>query len=142
MSLPHSVRLSGTSPHQPGTWPPPTQRGNPYRMRVDRQAGHNLPTPPVSVLTLVRNRQSHLDALVAGLTRQTCINFELVIASMQPEPPRICPSVPFPVSVVTVRGERLPLAAARNAAAHQARANQLVFLDVDCIPSPSLVASF
>lgn len=39
-------------------------------MRVDRRARQQLPAPPVSVLTLVRNRQGHLDALVAGLTRQ------------------------------------------------------------------------
>lgn len=111
-------------------------------MRADRRTRPCPPAPSVSVLTLVRKRQCHLDALVAGLARRTCNNFELVVASMQPEPPRICPSVPFTVSVVDVPGERLPLAAARNAAARQARADRLIFLDVDCIPSPSLVESF
>ncbi|MEX2476018.1 galactosyltransferase-related protein [Marinobacter sp.] len=95
-----------------------------------------------SVLTLVRHRQLHLDALVAGLSRQTCLDIELVVASMQPSPPTISPRVPFPVHVVDVPGSRLPLAAARNAAAARARAERLIFLDVDCIPSPTLVASF
>lgn len=98
--------------------------------------------PAASVLTLVRNRQTHLDALIDGLTRQTCQNIELVVASMQPMPPTISARVPFSVNVVDVPGSSLPLAAARNAAAATARAERLIFLDVDCIPSPGLVASF
>lgn len=98
--------------------------------------------PAASVLTLVRNRQAHLDALVDGLTRQTCHDIELVVASMQPAPPKISQHVPFPVSVVNVPGTRLPLAAARNAAAANARAERLIFLDVDCIPSPTLAESY
>ncbi|MDX1553927.1 MAG: galactosyltransferase-related protein [Marinobacter sp.] len=98
--------------------------------------------PAASVMTLVRNRQAHLDALVDGLSRQTCQDIELVVASMQPAPPTIPRHLPFPVSVVDVPGTRLPLAAARNAAAAQARAERLIFLDVDCIPAPTLVASY
>ena len=100
------------------------------------------PMPEASVLTLVRNRQRHLDALIAGLAQQACGSFELVIASMQPTPPRIPGSLPFPVTVVPVPGDRLPLAAARNAAARLARAARLIFLDVDCIPSSTLVQSY
>ncbi|BES70561.1 glycosyltransferase [Marinobacter nanhaiticus D15-8W] len=95
-----------------------------------------------SVLTLVRGRQAHLDALIDGLTRQTEPAFELIIASMQPEPPRISAEVPFPVRVVTVPGERMPLAAARNAAARAADTERLIFLDVDCIPGPELVGQY
>lgn len=100
------------------------------------------PVPVASVLTLVRNRQRHLDALIEGLTRQTCRDIELVIASMQPTPPIFPASPGFPVTVVQVPGDRLPLAAARNAAAQRARSDRLIFLDVDCIPSPPLVKSF
>lgn len=100
------------------------------------------PRPAASVLTLVRNRQGHLDALVDGLTHQTGKSMELVIASMQPERPRLSDKLPFPVSIVDVPGVRLPLAAARNAAAATARSERLIFLDVDCIPSPTLVESF
>ncbi|WP_298447473.1 galactosyltransferase-related protein [uncultured Marinobacter sp.] len=98
--------------------------------------------PAASILTLVRGRQSHLDALVDGLTRQTCLTIELVIAYMQPEPPSISEALPFPVTLVCVRGEKLPLAAARNAAAALAASERLIFLDVDCIPSPQLVQSY
>lgn len=98
--------------------------------------------PAASVMTLVRNRQGHLDALVDGLVRQTCQDIELIVASMQPTPPDISPNLPFPVTIVDVPGARLPLAAARNAAAAMAKAERLIFLDVDCIPSPTLVASY
>lgn len=99
-------------------------------------------TPAASVLTLVRGRQAHLDALVEGLRQQYRHDIELVIASMQPEPPAIAEGLPFPVTIVPVPGERLPLAAARNAAATRAQSERLIFLDVDCIPSPSLVESY
>lgn len=98
--------------------------------------------PKASVLTLVRGRQAHLDALVDGLLKQTEPSIELVIASMQPEPPQVSSRLPFPVTVVPVAGEKLPLAAARNAAAAAARTDTLIFLDVDCIPSPNLVARY
>lgn len=98
--------------------------------------------PSASVLTLVRGRQDHLDGLVDGLTQQTCGDFELIIASMQPVAPRISPALPFPVRTVHVPGDKLPLAAARNAAAALASTDRLIFLDVDCIPSPELVESF
>ncbi|MCL7945397.1 galactosyltransferase-related protein [Marinobacter sp. ATCH36] len=98
--------------------------------------------PAASVLTLVRGRQAHLDALIEGLKKQTCLNIELVIASMQPEPPVVSSFLPFPVSIIYVPGARLPLAAARNATAAQARSDRLIFLDVDCIPSPTLVESY
>ncbi|MEP1214869.1 MAG: glycosyltransferase [Marinobacter sp.] len=112
-------------------------------MLTDRSPkGRDHSEPTASVLTLVRGRQAHLDALVEGLTHQTRRDFELVVASMQPEPPRVSERVPFSVSVVEVPGARLPLAAARNAAAANARTERLIFLDVDCIPSPTLVENF
>ena len=101
-----------------------------------------LQIPVASVLTLIRGRQEHLDALINGLRNQTCLNFELIIAYMQPDPPRIDASLPFPVTMVKVPGIRMPLAAARNAAAARASSTRLIFLDVDCIPSPNLVQSF
>ena len=98
--------------------------------------------PAASVLTLIRGRQAHLDALINGLSQQTCLEFELVIAYMQPEPPRIHTPLAFPVTLVAVPGPKLPLAAARNAAAAHALSERLIFLDVDCIPSPNLVKNF
>lgn len=93
----------------------------------------------VSVLTLVRGRQQHLDHLIAGLEAQTFPPDELVVAYMQDEPPRIETDGRFLVRCVQVPGEPLPLAAARNRAAELAEGDVLAFLDVDCIPDPEFV---
>ena len=95
-----------------------------------------------SVLTLVRGRAECLRNLMRGLAGQTLRPRELVIAWMQPEPAPDLPDPGCPIRHVIVPGERMPLAAARNCAADAASAGLLVFLDVDCIPSPTLVAAY
>ncbi|KQT87540.1 sugar transferase [Aurantimonas sp. Leaf443] len=67
---------------------------------------------------------------------------ELVIAWMQEAAEPDLPDPGCPVRHVFVAGEALPLAAARNAAARAARGGTLVFLDVDCLASPGLVARY
>ena len=94
-----------------------------------------------SVLTLVRGRERQLANLVRGLEAQTVPPLELVVAAMQDAAPRV-EITAFPVRSVLVPGEPLPLAAARNAAARAAFGEHLILLDVDCIPSPTLVASY
>ena len=98
--------------------------------------------PTVSVLTLARGRRGHLVNLIAGLNGQTVRPAELVIAYMQPLPEPDLPATGFPVRYVLVGGEEMPLAAARNRAAAAAVGDELVFLDVDCIPAPTLVARY
>ena len=97
----------------------------------------NLPT--ISVLTLIRGRQRHLDHLIAGLAVQTTQPDEVVIAYMQDEPPVVSDDHCLNVRFVHVPGERLPLAAARNRAAEMASGEILAFLDVDCIPDRQFV---
>lgn len=96
----------------------------------------------VSVLTLVRGRAAHLAKLMEGLNRQSCPPDELVIAYMQDYPAACLPDTDFPVRTVFVPGDPMPLAAARNRAAAAASGALLLFLDVDCIPSPDLVACY
>jgi len=96
----------------------------------------------LSILTLVRGRERHLANLMRSLGEQSCLPTELVIAWMQPEPFEDLPSLPFPVKHVFVEGEDLPLAKARNAAANAASGDTLMFLDVDCIASPTVVESY
>lgn len=96
----------------------------------------------LSVLTLVRGRRDHLVNLIAGLNASTRTPDELVIAYMQDVAHVGLPETPFPVRTVMVPGEPMPLAAARNRAAEAALGDTLVFLDVDCIPSPTLVARY
>jgi N-acetylglucosaminyl-diphospho-decaprenol L-rhamnosyltransferase len=95
----------------------------------------------VSVLTIVRGRWSHLANLIAGLNRQKRLPDELVIAWMQ-EAPSPLPETRFPVRSVLVPGDPMPLAAARNRAAEAARGEQLILLDVDCIPAAGLVERY
>lgn len=95
----------------------------------------------VSVITLARGRGDHLVNVVHGLNRQSMLPAELIIAVMQDEPYSL-PNTPFPVRQIHVAGDDLPLAAARNAAAAIATGDILIFLDIDCIPSPSLIADY
>ena len=97
--------------------------------------------PTVSVVTLAKGRPDHLYNLVLGLTRQTVMPAELVVAVMQ-DTPYAVPDAPFPVRQMMVAGDALPLATARNAAARAASGELLVFLDMDCIPAPDLVADY
>jgi len=94
------------------------------------------------VLTLVRGRADRLHNLMRGLARQTLPPRELVIAWMQPEPAPDLPDPGCPVRHHHVPGEPMPLAAARNRAAAAASGDLLVFLDVDCIPGPTLLAAY
>ena len=95
-----------------------------------------------SVLTLVRGRADRLRNLMAGLARQSVRPGELVIAWMQPERAPDLPDPGCPVRHCHVAGEPLPLAAARNRAAEAAAGELLIFLDVDCIPSPTVVEAY
>ena len=95
-----------------------------------------------SVLTLVRGRREHLARLMEGLARQTVRPAELVVAWMQDAPFDDLPDPGCPVRHVLVPGDPMPLATARNRAAEAAGSELLVFLDVDCIPSPTVVESY
>lgn len=92
----------------------------------------------ISVLTLVKNRELHLRRLVEGLERSTLVPAELVIVDMSDRAidPFACAC---PVDIVRLETAGLPLARARNLAAARARGEHLLFLDVDCIPSATLL---
>lgn len=91
----------------------------------------------LSALTLVRNRQAHLDRLVEGLKLSASPPDELIVVDMSDAPARL-PPVGFPVRVERMAGDALPLAAARNLAAALASGDILLFLDVDCIVSSAV----
>ena len=95
----------------------------------------------MSVLTIVKNRPGHLTQLIEGLRRCEVQPDELVIVDMGSDPPVAVEATDFPVHIVRLDQPGLPLAAARNAAAHAARGDMLLFLDVDCIPMRGLTAA-
>ena len=90
----------------------------------------------------MRGRAGHLANLIEGLRGQILPPDELVIAYMQAEPHAVPDDLPFAVRAVFCAGDPMPLAAARNRAAEAATGGALVFLDVDCVPSPSLVLAY
>lgn len=99
----------------------------------------------VTVCTLTRDRTSHLVNQVEGLLHSTVHPRAHVVAVMGGDDPRPhVPSTPWETRFVDVGSASgtLPLAAARNAAVRAADTPGVVLLDVDCIPSSSLVASY
>ncbi|MBY6367847.1 glycosyltransferase family 2 protein [Rhodococcoides corynebacterioides] len=91
-----------------------------------------------AVVTIAAGRHDHLRAQEAGLRSGTAQPDVRVIVAMGD------PDVPGATVVVPADGA-LPLARARNVGARlalDAGAEVLVFLDVDCIPAPNLVASY
>ena len=95
----------------------------------------------ISVCTLAHGRAEHLANLVRGLARSLELPCELIVAVMQTEPYDL-PEVGFPVRQLLLDGDRICLAEARNAAAAAASGDLLVFIDVDCIPSPDLLSDY
>ncbi|UZK67821.1 glycosyltransferase family 2 protein [Sphingomonas sp. M1-B02] len=95
----------------------------------------------VSICTLAHGRDAHLVNLVHGLNAQEHQPDELVIGVMQ-EARYDLPATGFPIRQITLGATGVKLATARNAAAHAARGEHLLFLDVDCIPDPAFVADY
>lgn len=100
----------------------------------------------VSLIIIHYNRTAHLGALADGLLAGHRLPDEVIVVDMESEDdlggtlPRFGD---LPVRRVDVaRTDALPLAAARNAGGAAASGDALVFLDVDCIPGPDLVASY
>lgn len=97
-----------------------------------------------AVVTIQRGRHEHLRRQVAAIAASSRRPVAHVVVSMDDEPLRV-PGADV-VHLAVADGQPLPLARARNAgfarAARVHRANQLIALDVDCLPSRSLIASY
>lgn len=98
----------------------------------------------VSVITLVHGRQLHLENLTRGLIQSQILPQELVIIHMNEDMTKSLPTTAFPQYRYQVHSTKtkIPLAAARNEGVHRAQYDLLIFLDVDCIPSPKLIGDY
>ncbi|MBJ6121703.1 glycosyltransferase family 2 protein [Sphingomonas mollis] len=96
---------------------------------------------PLSVLTLVKNREDHLIQLIEGLRRSKIAPAELIVVDMSDQPIAPPSKASFPIKTIRWATDDLPLAAARNRAARAATAPHLLFLDVDCIPLAGCVGT-
>ncbi|NIK47702.1 glycosyltransferase family 2 protein [Variibacter gotjawalensis] len=92
----------------------------------------------MSVLTIVKNREAHLLNLIAGLQRSSRLPDEFIVVDMSDVPIGEI-RTPFQSRVIQVAVDGLHLSRARNVAAANARNDQLLFLDVDCVPSLTLL---
>ncbi|MCD9198726.1 glycosyltransferase family 2 protein [Aeromicrobium wangtongii] len=102
----------------------------------------------IAVVTVVHGRHGHLLLQHEGLAAsRRPADHRVVVAMDDPQLERWRPAAPPVPDVVSVEGDDrgLPLARARNVGARRALsagAEALIFLDVDCIPSPELIGSY
>ena len=99
----------------------------------------------LAVITPVAGRHEHLLGQLRGLHASTRTpDYHVVVAMGDPDVADLVGDSAVVLDTPPVDG-RLPLAAARNAGAERALvagADVLVFLDVDCIPSPTLIERY
>ncbi|WP_232430935.1 glycosyltransferase family 2 protein [Pseudomonas massiliensis] len=94
------------------------------------------------VITLVHGRSGHLHNLLQGLEHSTVLPLGLWVVHMN-EPAAALHSDRFPVHEQVLEGvDGLPLARARNAILGLPVEGPWIFLDVDCIPSETLVEHY
>lgn len=112
----------------------------------------SAPRPQIAVVTITHGRHRHLRHQQAGLRASTALPDHYVVVAMD-DPDALTESATGPLAATRTAlhlvdhpsSGLLPLAAARNAGAERALAagaDILVFLDVDCVPSPSTVARY
>jgi GT2 family glycosyltransferase len=103
----------------------------------------------VAVITPVAGRHQHLRLQRRGLGRSTLpVDTHVVVSMGDPDAAEVAATPAMPTASVVhvdVPDAQLPLARARNAGAERAigsGADLLVFLDVDCVSAPGMVARY
>jgi len=94
----------------------------------------------VTIVTVAKDRREHLERQFAGIDAQTRPPDEHVIIDLGGPPIGERPRTT--VIGWDVDGRALPVGEARNRGAALADSDVLIFLDVDCVPTPGLVADY
>jgi len=96
----------------------------------------------ISIIITTYNRPDALSLVLMGLSRQTCDNFEVLIAddgSTASTAEVVAQAWPFPLKHVWQEDDGFRAGQIRNRAVKLARGEYLVFLDGDCVPGPKFV---
>ncbi len=97
--------------------------------------------PEFSIITIVKGRRKQLANLLHSVKASTIFPYDIQVVCMD-DPDGIVIPVGLNGNIHTMkeRGE-LPLAAARNAGIAATKTGNVIFIDVDCIVSPTLFAN-
>ena len=101
--------------------------------------------PTVGIVTIAHGRRHHLEAQAASIAAQTRRPDRYVVVDMGgPDPEAMLRHHVGDVSVVESHSpsDRLPLAAARNLGHRTSDTDVTIFLDVDCVTTPTLVDDY
>ncbi|WP_316757564.1 glycosyltransferase family 2 protein [Pedobacter aquatilis] len=94
--------------------------------------------PDFSIVTLVKGRRKQLSNLLDSICKSTLMPNDVQIVCMDdPRNILIPPGLNVEIHWLE-KGDNLPLAAARNMGFDFAKTNRIIFIDADCIVSPTL----
>ncbi|WP_295767145.1 glycosyltransferase [uncultured Mucilaginibacter sp.] len=97
--------------------------------------------PEFSIVTIVKGRRKQLANLLHSVQASTLLPYDVQVVCMD-NANDIKPPTGLNVSIhVMGNSQKLPLAAARNAGIKAAKTDNIIFIDVDCIVSPTLFES-
>jgi len=97
---------------------------------------------PITILTLVHNRERALINQLQGIANNSQFPIEVIIVRMN-EPSAPLPDLPFAVKQLRLDQDKgINLASARNYAMQHSRTDFNIFLDVDCVPSSTLITAY
>jgi glycosyltransferase involved in cell wall biosynthesis len=94
-----------------------------------------------SVVTIVKGRRKQLANLLQSIEASTLVPFDIQIVCMDNVNEIIIPDGLNASIQPMDNADKLPLAAARNAGIAAAQTDNVIFIDVDCIVSPTLFES-
>ncbi|MVN93012.1 glycosyltransferase family 2 protein [Mucilaginibacter aquatilis] len=94
--------------------------------------------PEFSIVTIVKGRRKQLANLLQSVQASTLLPYDVQVVCMD-NADEIMPPSGLNVSIHVIDdSHKLPLAAARNAGIKATKTGNIIFIDVDCIVSPTL----